>query len=143
MQTPADIDVTQDMHKQAHAAICNSQQGPTEKKDLASNDATAKGNSIFENMLASKSLSAKEKEARRIAQEAFVVLVAGGETTARVLTTATYHLLANKETSLLRLKEELDSFMVDPDMEPEAKDLERLPWMVSRFIQTIDDRIWW
>ena len=131
------------MHKQAHAAICNSQQGPTEKKDLASNDATAKGNSIFENMLASKSLSAKEKEARRIAQEAFVVLVAGGETTARVLTTATYHLLANKETSLLRLKEELDSFMVDPDMEPEAKDLERLPWMVSRFIQTIDDRIWW
>jgi len=137
---PANVDVTQDMHKQANLAIRNSQQGLTEKEVLSSDDGTTKFNSIFENILASKNLSAEEKVARRIAQEAFVVLVAGGETTARVLTTATYHLLANKETSLLRLKEELVSVMVDPDTEPDVKTLERLPWMVSLFIQTIDDR---
>ena len=82
-------------------------------------------------MLASKSLPEKEKEEARIAQEGFAVLVAGVETTAQVLTGATFHILANKTTVLPRLKEELSAVMMHTDTQVDVKSLEQLPWLVS------------
>lgn len=119
------------MHNKAHGAIRNSQNDLTSKSTEAWDRTTTKPIPIFESILASKVLSPKEKGASRIAQEGFVVLVAGGETTARVLTTATFHILANKDTVLRRLKEELTTVMVDPDIEVDLKTLEQLPWLVS------------
>ena len=84
---------------------------------------------VFESILASKGLSDEEKQEDRIAQEGFVVLVAGGETTARVLTTATYHLLAN-QTALHKLREEIATVMVTPETQVDVKTLEQLPWLV-------------
>ena len=60
------------------------------------------------------------------------MLAAGGETTARVLATATYHLLANKDTALLKLKNELATVMIKPDSRMGMKTLEQLPWLVRR-----------
>lgn len=125
------------MHKKANQAIRDSQNGLTGK---ATDVATTKSINIFESILASKILSVQEKQANRVAQEAFVVLVAGGETTARVLTTATFHILANRETVLLRLKEELTTAMTNPDTHVDMKTLEQLPWLVSPLSRSDDTR---
>ena len=125
------------MHKKANQAIRDSQNG---LKGKPAEVATTKPINIFESILASKILSVQEKQANRVAQEAFVVLVAGGETTARVLTTATFHILANRETVLLRLKEELTTAMTDPDENIDMKTLEQLPWLVSPLSRGDDAR---
>ncbi|KAL8788585.1 MAG: hypothetical protein Q9195_007229 [Heterodermia aff. obscurata] len=86
---------------------------------------------IFKTILSSRHLSREEKERDRITQEAFVVLVAGGETTARVITTASYHLLANKGTALLRLKQELATLSGNVNSRLEVKVLEQLPYLTA------------
>ena len=82
---------------------------------------------MFQSMLLSNYLPPAEKRRNRIAQEAFTIIVAGGETTARVLTTAIYHLLANRDIALNRLRDELNSTIVDPDVRIEVRTLEQLP----------------
>lgn len=120
-----------EMHNKAHGAIRNSQTDVTSKSTETSDGTTTKTIPLFESILASKILSLKEKGANRVAQEGFVVLVAGGETTARVITTATFHILENKDTVLRRLKEELSTVMVDPDMNVDMRVLEQLPWLTA------------
>ena len=118
------------MTKQAKAAI-------GELEDNTSADPKYGGQrqrsheNIFHTLLHSKSLSAEEKEADRIAQEAFVVIVAGGETTARVLTTATFHLLDNRNTALKKLQQELDGVFEAAETTAPLKILEQLPWLVG------------
>lgn len=92
----ADCEVIQDMHKKANKAAGDSRNHLTSKHTELS-DGIAKPTSVFESILASNTLSDEEKGANRIAQEGLVVLVAGGETTARVLTAATFHILAASE----------------------------------------------
>ncbi len=102
---------------------------------IASTDAEPKlpraSRNLFQSLLGSKHLSPMEKERDRITQEAFVVLVAGSETTARILTNAMYHLLANPKTALLRLKEELATLLVNSESPLSVKELEHLPWLVG------------
>ena len=95
-------------------------------KDNISNTST-----IFKSILSSHNLPAEDKQHKRIAQEGFVVLVAGGETTAQVLTHATFHLLTKKSTALAKLKVELANVMLDPNTRVELKVLEQLPWLAS------------
>ena len=59
------------------------------------------------------------------------MIAAGGETTARVLATATFHLLANQNSVLVKLKNELVTVMEDPNTRPDMRTLEKLPWLVS------------
>ena len=73
-----------------------------------------------------------EKETRRLADEAMVLLIAGMETTAQTLSALTYHLLANPQI-LKRLKKELEAAMPDPNELPTASKLESLPYLV-RFL---------
>ncbi|KAL8732133.1 MAG: hypothetical protein Q9181_004048 [Wetmoreana brouardii] len=120
-----------DMHKQANKAIRDSQSNSWEGGHDSLAGSATQAKNIFESILGSKGLPSIEKEERRIAQEAFVILVAGGETTAQVLTTATYHLLTRKETALLRLKEELATAFPDRDGDIELKTLEQLPWLTA------------
>jgi cytochrome P450 len=72
-----------------------------------------------------------ERQPLRMADEAFALVAAGGETTAKVLTFATFHTLANRETVLPRLREELMSVMPSPTTKPDLHVLEQLPWLVS------------
>ena len=86
---------------------------------------------LFESILEQQNLPLEEKQKKRIAQEGFVVIAAGGETTARVLTTATYFLLANKNTFLARMNDEIAAVAPDPAANVSLKTLEQLPWLVS------------
>ncbi|KAL8800654.1 MAG: hypothetical protein Q9182_005024 [Xanthomendoza sp. 2 TL-2023] len=74
-------------------------------------------------------LPAHEKDAHRLAQEGFTVIVAGGDTTARVMALGIFHLLANPRV-LNRLQEELDAVMPAPSDMPPLKVLEDLAYLV-------------
>lgn len=58
----------------------------------------------------SSSLPAQEKPLARLAQEGFVLIAAGTDSTSRALTYAIYHLLANSDL-LDRLQTELSTIM--------------------------------
>ena len=118
------------MDKQAANAIQETQ-GDLETKPMPSvSGSTAKSINVFQSILSSKSLSMKEKDASRIAQEGFVVLVAGGETTARVLVTSTYHLLASEPYVTQKLRDEIATVMPEPHTRVDVRVLEQLPWLV-------------
>ena len=95
------------------------------------NGTTNSGTDIFRAMISCESLPVQEKQENRIAQEAFNLVVAAGVTTAVVLTTATYHLLADQNNYLARLKQELETVMEDPYTRVSVQRLEQLPWLVS------------
>lgn len=119
----------QDLYRQANSAIQSYRDSDYRSKSNFSAIPQTQP-TLFDSILSS-SLPPEEKSTSRIAQEGFVIVVAGGETTARVLTTATFHLLANRDTALLRLKGELALAMPDPDARIGTAALERLPWLVS------------
>ena len=66
----------------------------------------------------------------RIAQEGFVFIAAGPDTTARTMTCATYYLLANPEY-LEQLRNELSTIMPTTQSKPDLRQLEELPFFVS------------
>lgn len=102
----------------------------SEKSTIIPSTGSRSTSTIFSSILSSK-LPPEEKRKGRLAQEGFVIVVAGGETTARVLTAATFHLLANKHNVLPKLREELLLAMPDQGARPNVKTLEQLPWLVS------------
>ncbi|PLB51408.1 benzoate 4-monooxygenase cytochrome P450 [Aspergillus steynii IBT 23096] len=86
---------------------------------------------LFDSILSSKSIPTDDKYAQRIAQEGFVVVVAAGETTARMLTNALYHVLANRRTVLPELQRELTEAIPDPNTRVPLARLEKLPWLTA------------
>ena len=84
-----------------------------------------KAKTIFHGIMRSD-IPETEKTIERLSDEAFVLIVAGGETTARVLTVILCHLLQNKDL-LSRLRAELDK-VINPDL-PESRLLEDVPLM--------------
>lgn len=124
------------MHTEARAAIETSgfSRDNESYESRWQTDARSKSqhSTIFENCLQSHHLSADEKKMQRLAQEAFTIIVAGGETTARVLATATFHIMANKERVVPRLLDELRSVMAEPSDTMSLKSAEQLPWLVSK-----------
>lgn len=83
---------------------------------------------VYHSLLASN-LPLREKTVDHMSNNAFILIVAGGETTAKVLTVITYYLLANR-VILQRLRDELEE--ASSDGLPELKVLEQLPLLVSR-----------
>lgn len=73
-------------------------------------------------------LPPEEKSAERLAQEIQVVVGAGGETVAKMLSWTTYYLLENPE-KLEKLREELDR--LDPSRAAALVDLEKMPYLVN------------
>lgn len=70
-----------------------------------------------------------EKEVERLAQEGFVMISAGGETTSRVLSIAFFHIISNPRV-LQRLQEEITAEMPNATILPSAKVLEELMYLV-------------
>lgn len=81
---------------------------------------------IYHSLLASN-LPPQEKTVEYMSDNAFILIVAGGETTARVLTGIFYYLLTNRNI-LQRLREELKQ--ASSDGLPELNVLEQLPFLV-------------
>ncbi|OQE05163.1 hypothetical protein PENVUL_c026G07851 [Penicillium vulpinum] len=80
---------------------------------------------LFHALLDSK-LPAEEKVAGRLSQEVFTVISAGGETTARNLTTVTFHLL-NNPYKLQKLRDELNR--LDPEGTATLVEYEAMPYL--------------
>ena len=66
----------------------------------------------------------------RLAQEGFVMIAAGGETTSRVLSVAFFHIISNPRV-LRRLQEEITTVIPDATILPSAKTLEELIYLVT------------
>jgi cytochrome P450 len=73
-------------------------------------------------------LPLEEKSPERLAQEVQVVIGAGAETTGKMLTWTTYHLLENPD-KLNKLKEELNR--LDPNQTATLVDYEQMSYLVS------------
>lgn len=98
-------------------------------KSADSKNSVPKG-TLFHALLDSK-LPQEEKAPGRLSQEVFTVISAGGETTAKNLTTLTFHLL-NSPDKLQKLREEL--IQLDPDGTASLVEYETMPYLVSLFI---------
>ncbi|KAL9039717.1 MAG: hypothetical protein Q9180_002361, partial [Flavoplaca navasiana] len=85
---------------------------------------------IFHTCLKS-SLPPWEKTSKRLGQEGFVAIAAGGETCGRMMTNAIYYILANRDRVMPPLMKELEGVMPKPDTQPLLRDLEQLPYLVS------------
>ncbi|KAJ5889017.1 Benzoate 4-monooxygenase cytochrome P450, partial [Penicillium taxi] len=83
--------------------------------------------SIF-STLADPSTPAEERTADRLTNEAWVVLAAGMETTARTLSVGMFHLLNNK-VMMLKLREELKKVMPKPTSHITWSQIEHLPFL--------------
>ena len=76
------------------------------------------------------SLPGCEKEVERLAQEGFVMVSAGGETTSRVLTMTLFHIVSNPRV-LERLQNDIMMVMPDATRSPSVKALDELPYLVK------------
>lgn len=83
---------------------------------------------MFATILGS-TLPQTEKSLDRLEQDGFEVLSASAETFAKASSIGIFHLVSNP-MKLKRLRDELDSIMVDKVLPP-LKELERLPYLVS------------
>ncbi|KAL8966025.1 MAG: hypothetical protein Q9183_003559 [Haloplaca sp. 2 TL-2023] len=71
-----------------------------------------------------------EKSVQRLAEEGFVIISAGSETTSRALSITMFHILSNARV-LDRLREEIQTVMPDVARLPSAKSLEQLQYLNS------------
>ncbi|KAE8380452.1 cytochrome P450 [Aspergillus bertholletiae] len=80
--------------------------------------------------LCDKSVRPEERTIPRVRDEAMVVLGAGTETTARVLTTGSYHLYRDGPR-LEKLRAELKTIMPEPTSQISLVQLEQLPYLTA------------
>ena len=83
---------------------------------------------IFSELTGGK-LPLTEKHPRRLIDEANILMIAGGEAIIQLLTIISYHLVTNPHI-LIRLREELDVLMPNPDSDVTWCQLEKLPYLV-------------
>ncbi|KAH8174628.1 cytochrome p450 domain-containing protein [Sarocladium implicatum] len=94
-------------------------------------------NNIFRTIIASPRLPDSEKSYVRIGEEAWGVLVAGGDTAARTIANITFFLLEHRHTVLERLRRELAGVMPSPTSRPAFRDLENLPLLTAVIKETL------
>lgn len=82
---------------------------------------------VFEEVFKSD-IPTREKELDYLTDNAFVLVAAGGDTSARLLTNLAYHVLAN-ENILKRLKGELNRAIPNAAILPAWRELEELPYL--------------
>ncbi|KAE8149088.1 cytochrome P450 [Aspergillus avenaceus] len=118
------VKLRREMDKHALEAVRALAESPKESR-------ATKTQNLFDSILTSTTVAPSDKHPLRIAQDGFVIIVAAGETTARMLTTATFHILENKKTVLPRLMQELGTVMPIPGTAAELAKLEKLPWLTA------------
>lgn len=83
---------------------------------------------LFHHLLQSD-LPPNEKTATRLSREGIVVVGAGSETAGIAMSVSTFHLLDNPD-KLSKLRDELVKALPDPNVIPEWKEVEKLPYLV-------------
>ena len=89
-----------------------------------------KRHAIFESILSSPGLPAREKDLKRLTDEGAILLIAGSETPAKVLSLILFHLISNPRT-LQRLRTELDGATASSANPLGLTQLEQLPYMTA------------
>jgi cytochrome P450 len=84
---------------------------------------------LFHELALTPNLSAADKKLERLGAEATMVVSAGGETTAQVISRTFYHVVANWGTAGVKLREELKKAMPDPKAIPKLSVLQTLPYL--------------
>ena len=119
------------MENEAAKAVESYEESTIHEKSVEDEKPEQKAN--FLQTVLDSGLPPQEKRRQRISQEAFSIIAAGGETVARTLTIATYHILTN--TSILeKLRTELRTMQNDPWAPMEVRKLEHLPYLVSAYL---------
>ncbi|KAL4759178.1 cytochrome P450 [Aspergillus foveolatus] len=85
---------------------------------------------IFYDILNSAVLLPEDKTPKRMAEEAFGMVVAGGYTTGKAMANLMYHIHANPKW-LEKVREELDSLMPSPGQPVKLSDLQALPCLTA------------
>ena len=75
------------------------------------------------------SLPEHEKDVERLAQEGFIMIGAGGETTSRILSMAFFHIISEPRV-LKRLQNEIMMVMPNATVIPSVKALDELVYLV-------------
>ena len=96
---------------------------------LCDNASVQQNAPLFKSIYAS-SLPVSDKRVERIAQEGFVIVTAGGETTSRVLSMAMFFIVSNPHV-LKQLLKEIMTVMPNANEIPPAKTLEGLHYLGS------------
>jgi len=117
-----------ELHKRAHQSAVEFLADETNQSVEASKSYELPP-SLFYGIVRS-SIPPQEKSFERLAQEAFVFLFAGSDTSSHALSHALYYLVANS-TVLERLRQELSTVMPNPKFKPELKVLEGLPFFTA------------
>lgn len=105
-----------------------------EARDVGNKEIAGK-QTIFSEILDSK-LPPHEKATPRIADEALILVIAGTESTTRVLSHFIFYMLSNS-VALARLRDELDAAMHDPNAEYTLTKLEALPYLTACIKETL------
>jgi cytochrome P450 len=116
------------MHEEASAFLKSQAEHPSKEESVGSIKRDIPP-TIFDAIYQSN-LPDQEKSLGRLAQEGFVILAAGSDTTSRALTYGMYHLVTNPQF-LERLRGELLTVMPELKDKPPLKVLEGLPLLVS------------
>lgn len=82
----------------------------------------------------SSELPQSEKSTERLLRESQVLISAGTDTTASVLSNAMFHLLSNPD-QLKKLKVELVTAIPDPRSMPSSLQIENLPYLVIFYLK--------
>jgi cytochrome P450 len=115
----------------------NTNTGRQDMKEYAQNAIRYYGDGMYKTTdsylwqaMLSADLSRPDKTAPRMAEEAMTLLIASGDTGARVLTVALFFIHENPKI-LQRLREELRRAIPDATDHVPLKELQGLPWLVS------------
>jgi hypothetical protein len=125
---PLTSHMLQQIRKQAQIAAL-AQKKPVLQSPPSLETLKAETEKVFQCILSSKGLSAIDKQPDILADQGFELIIAGAETTSRVLTLATYHLLTRPEI-LSRLQIELENCIPDEKDRAPLHVIEQLPWLV-------------
>ncbi|KAI0593579.1 putative flavonoid 3-hydroxylase [Biscogniauxia sp. FL1348] len=117
-----------DIHYQAANAVNSRYKMEMDEGSKLKSDQNSEKQDIFNAILSSKTLPASDKEAYRMGQEGFEVIVAGSETTSRTLTLATYFVLSDQAV-WNTVHQELLSLMPKQSSKPSLTELEGLVWL--------------
>ena len=112
------------------AKAMRAQRGSALTKDIRSRP------SLLQALTDTNLLPETEKTPARITSDAQLAMAAGTLTASRCLTTATYHILANKDI-LAKLMSELERGIPEPQIPPSLDQLEKMPYLVAIMYESL------
>ncbi|KAL2206994.1 cytochrome protein [Sarocladium strictum] len=92
---------------------------------------------IFRTIVTSEKIPDTDKGSERMADEAWGILVAGGDTTAKVLANLMFFLCQNRSTILEKLRKELKKVTHDGEIRPPLRELQHVPLLTAVLKETL------